>query len=131
MKFKRIISMLLAAIMMSTMLIAAFPTISFAANSAESGSLVTAPNMYATTDVSFGNVTDFAKQINYGSALEMLEAEDAAGQLVSVTSSNKRYSIYVNPYTGFMYYKDLTCRIVLIIHKSCIGVDVDGIALVA
>ncbi len=103
MKIKRILSMLLAAIMLSTALIAAFPTLSFAANSAESSSIVFAPNIYAKNE---GDFEKLMKQISYGSAAEMLEKELYEGQLVSAESSDGAYSIFVNAYTGFMYYKN-------------------------
>lgn len=103
MKFKRILSMLLAAIMLSTVLIAAFPTLSFAANSSASTSIVSAPNMYAKEE---GDFEELMGQIAYGSAAEMLETELRAGQLISVESSDGCYSIFVNAYTGFMYYKN-------------------------
>ncbi len=106
MKFKRILSMLLAAIMLSTAVIVAFPTLAFAANSAEKPDSITAANMYAKNEEDFINVLTFAKQLKYNSAEQMLEAEKAAGQLMSATSKNGMYSVYVNVYTGFMYYQN-------------------------
>lgn len=114
MKFKRILSMLLAVIMLSTALIAAFPTFAFAANSAPSTEYDIQPNMYLHKDAdgqikeeSFTDYSEFVKQLNkYTSSQEMLQTELEAGQLMHTTSQNGLYTIYVNVYTGFMYYQN-------------------------
>ena len=96
MKIKRILSMLLATIMLSTTVIAAFPTFSFAANSATNVSTNLEANIYAKTEDSFDILSQLISQIKYGSAAEMLAAEKEAKQLVSARSADERFMIHVN-----------------------------------
>ena len=103
MKTKRILSMLLATVMLSLTVIAALPTLAFASRSAGEGNGAYNPNIYSMDTA--GSVQQ-RKEMTYASALAMLNAELAAGQLMSVESKDGTYSIYVNVYTGFMYYKN-------------------------
>ena len=109
MKSKRILSMLLAVIMLSSAIMAAIPSLSVsAANSAPSKQSTVAPNMYIKDgdEKNFKTLAEFKKQIAYSSAEAMLAAELAANQLISANSEDGNYTIYVNPYTGFMYYQN-------------------------
>ena len=98
--------MLLATIMLSTTVIAAFPTFSFASNSATNVDTTLKDNIYAKTEDSFEILSQLISQINYDSAADMLAAEKEAKQLVSARSADERFMIHVNAYTGFMYYED-------------------------
>ncbi len=105
MKFKRILSSALLAVMIFTLLVAAFPMAISAVYLNEnetSGST-------ATADLDSGELAEYLEEYleyNYETAEEMLKDELAAGYLYSVNSNNKQYSIYVNKYTGFLYYKN-------------------------
>ncbi len=102
--------MLLAVIMFSTAMIAAFPAITAsAANSAASTEFEIQPNMYIRNgdEETFTNPRNFKNYFNnISSASELLEKELSAGQLMYTTSDDGMYTIYVNVYTGYMYYKN-------------------------
>lgn len=51
-------------------------------------------------------ISDVYLKYNFGSAEEMLEYELAAGYLDYSTSADGLYTIYVNRYTGFLYYRN-------------------------
>ena len=51
-------------------------------------------------------ISDVYLKYNFGSAEEMLEYELAAGYLDHSTSADGLYTIYVNRYTGFLYYRN-------------------------
>ncbi len=110
MKFNRILSMLLAVIMFSTALIAAIPAFTVsAANSEASEEFNIQPNMYIKNgeDETFTRPQNFKSNFqNIKSAAELLEKELSAGQLMYTTSADGNYTIYVNVYTGYMYYKN-------------------------
>ncbi len=117
MKFNRILSMLLAVIMLSTALIAVIPAVTVsAANSEESTEFNIQPTIYplyidGTWDTqAFNAFKNALSQNTDGSAIastaELLEKELAAGQLMYTNSPDGMYTIYVNVYTGFMYYKN-------------------------
>ncbi len=110
MKFNKILSMLLAVIMLSTVMLAAMPAITaFAANSAESTDFNIQPNIYIKNgeEKTFTDPANFKENFNnISSAAELLEKELSAGQLMYTSSSDGMYTIYVNVYTGYMYYKN-------------------------
>ena len=64
MKIKRILSMLLATIMLSTTVIAAFPTFSFASNSATNVDTSLEENIYAKGEDTFTVLSKLIPQIN-------------------------------------------------------------------
>ncbi len=105
MKIKRIISSAMLAVMVFTMIIAAFPMAVSAAYSDVSVSSGTT----ATADLSKKQLETYLDQYikyNYTTAEEMLEAEFAEGYLYSVNSSDGVYSLFINKYTGFVFYKN-------------------------
>ncbi len=129
MKIKGILSMLLAVIMLTTAVIAAIPPITAsAANSAASSDFEIGENIYRyefingemvvdgqADDKYFNSVSNMmTKFVGITSAAELLERELNAKMLMSATSSDGMYTIYVNVYTGFMYYKNnLTGQILM------------------
>ncbi len=98
--------MLLAVVMLTTAMIAAVPPITAnAASSAPADTSNLAPNMYIGDDEeNFKTIAKFKNQLDYSSAAEMLATELAANQLVYANSLDGNYAVYVNVYTGFMYY---------------------------
>ena len=100
MNFKRIISTALTVVMICSSLLAVIPVTASAASSAA---------------VSTGDKTLSLEQIktfvekgylayDYKTAEEMLEAEKALGYLDYAASANGNYEIWINRYTGFVYY---------------------------
>ncbi len=98
--------MLLAVVMLTTAMIAAVPQVTAnAASSAPADTSNLAPNMYIGDDEeNFKTIAKFKNQLDYNSAAEMLATELAANQLVYANSPDGNYTVYVNVYTGFMYY---------------------------
>ena len=98
-KFNRILSSVLLAIMMFSCVVILIPTKTSAAYAGES----TAKVETLTSD-EVKDIVRAAGKYAFGSAEEMLTFEDGEGYLDSVTSKDGKYSIYVNRYTGVMYY---------------------------
>ena len=98
MKLNKIISSLLVFVMLFTGIFTVLPV----------GSLATAtPTVSVDADATLSNdavkaVIDAYGQYNYSTAEEMFEAELALGYLDSLTRGD--YQVYVNRYTGVMYY---------------------------
>ena len=109
MNMKKLISTALMVIMIVTCLVAALPVNAFAAvtptldNNQVSESEMNLDEVKAYID-------NFYLKSAYSTAEEMLDAmindEDYgdASYLVSASSSDGRYSIYINRYTGFVFY---------------------------
>lgn len=108
MKNKRILSTALTVALIFTMLLTAMPVNVFAAHSeSSSSSTAIVPDGSAEADLSSSELSDYLDEYleyNYDSAEEMLRDELQAGYLYCAHSSGKEYTIYVNKYTGFVYY---------------------------
>lgn len=105
MKIKKILSSALLAVMIFTTLLAAFPLAASAAYSGYNANSGTS----ATAELNSEELTKYLTEYlayDYSTAEEMLEDELAAGYLYSVNSANAYYSLYVNKYTGFVFYKN-------------------------
>ena len=117
MKFKRILSSALTVVMIFTILVAALPVgVSAAYSSSSASTSATVPEgtveanlneaqlkEYLTTET---NNTDSNAYINYNyeTAEEMLSYELTKGYLYCTSSKDGAYTIYINKYTGFLYY---------------------------
>lgn len=100
MNYKRIVSFALVCVMMFAAFATVLPVRANAAYSSEVDKHTTLP-------------LDTIKQIvntallgNYATDLEMLENDISLGYVDHVTSSDGKYTIYVNRYTGVLYYKN-------------------------
>ncbi len=105
MKVKRILSSALLAVMIFSVLVAAFPMAASAAYSTEDVTTGTT----ATADLNSSELAAYLEQYlnyNYTTAEQMLQDELAAGYLYTVNSKDNLYSIFVNKYTGMLYYKN-------------------------
>lgn len=100
MKIKKILSSALVAVMMFTMTVALLPMKAEAAHS---------PSLNTGNQLSVDEVKDIVLstyEYEFESAEEMLNYELDHGYLDSVKSKSGKYSIYVNRYTGNVYYKN-------------------------
>jgi len=105
MKIKRIISSILLVAVVFTSLVVAFPTAASAAySSVDSNSGSTATANLSKDEIKV--YLDEYLKYNYQTAEEMLMDELEAGYLYSKNSSNNYYSLYVNKYTGFVFYRN-------------------------
>ena len=107
MNFKRIVSAALVCVMLAMSIVTVLPIKANAAYSSEVDQNATLP-----LD-SVKAIVNAALLGNYASDLEMLEADMAAGYVDHVTSADGKYTIYVNRYTGVMYYKNNIVRLIL------------------
>ena len=105
MTIKKILSSALVIVMMFSMVAFLIPVQASAAHYSSVDS-----NRLALEDVQA--IVDQYQQANFGSAKEMFDADLAAGYLDYAT--NGEYSIYVNRYTGVMYYINNTTGDMLI-----------------
>ncbi len=120
MNYKRIISTALLVVMIFTTIFAAVPFTAFAAHSDSSISAgARVPEGYDEADLNAeefnlylgesitadpdGNIVNFFAY-DFSSASEMLNYELKMGYLYYANSAGNDYTIYVNKYTGFMYY---------------------------
>ena len=110
MNMKKIISTALMVVMLLTSVIAVFPMGAFAAVSSTQGATVTENTMNMDSIRSY--ITEYIGY-TYTDAETMLNAEknkvdSVTGEkldlLVSANSSDNKYTIYINRYTGFVYY---------------------------
>lgn len=102
MKFKKLISSVLLLAVVLTSLVVAFPISVSAAYEAPSGTV-------ATAELSGEKLKSYLSKYlsyDYATAEEMLKDELEAGYLYSVNSKNNLYSLYVNKYTGFVFYQN-------------------------
>ena len=100
MKFNRIISSLLAVVMLLTMVLTLIPVNVLAAHSPSS---VTSETKTADQIAAIVAGID---SYRYSSAAEALADELAAGYLEQVSSKGGEYTIFVNRYTGVLYYRN-------------------------
>ncbi len=108
MNIKRILSTALTVVMIFTMLITALPVTALAAHSQSSVSAsAKVPAGIEEANLSSEELTAYLKsylEYNYDSAAEMLSDELNAGLLYYANSADGVYTIYVNKYTGFVFY---------------------------
>ncbi len=105
MKIKRILSTFLLLAVVFSSIVVAFP---IAASAAYSSMGVTSGTT-ATADLNGEQLEAYLSDYvayNYSTAEEMLKDELEAGYLYSVNSANNLYSLYVNKYTGFVFYQN-------------------------
>ena len=98
MNFKRILSSALTVVMIFAMVAGFIPTRTYAAHSSS-----VAGSSSLSQDEVKKIVTD-SYLYTFGSAEEMFEYEFGLGYLDSATSAGGQYSIYINRYTGVVYY---------------------------
>lgn len=106
MKLKKIISSALLAATVFAVGVAAFPIGASAAYSSV-GSAVSSST--ATAELDNEELEAYLKAYlgyNYSTAEEMLNDELAAGYLYTMNSANDLYSLFVNKYTGFVFYRN-------------------------
>lgn len=108
MKLKRILSTALTVVMIFTTLVAVLPVTASAAHSQSSASStakipegVTEANLTATE---LSEYLDEYLKYSFDTAGEMLDHELKAGYLYYSNSQGNYYTLYVNKYTGFVYY---------------------------
>ncbi len=119
MNLKRIISTALTVVMIFTALLAAFPLGASAAyinSESSTGSMIPAGSVEAdlteeqlkiyleNTDKSKGELSESYLNYNFSTAEEMLSYELTKGYLYCTNSADGAYSLYINKYTGFVYY---------------------------
>ncbi len=105
MKLNRIISSLLALVILITSLVCVFPVSAFAEE--QSGGVTVDLSNIPTEELTSDDVKEVIDEyLNYNeqSAEELLQKELAKGRLVSASAGN--YTVYVNFYTGFVFYKN-------------------------
>ena len=108
MNIKRILSTALVVVMLFTAIVAAIPFGAYAAYSDSSASSATkVPDGYTEADYDMKVLTNYLNDYlsyNYTSASDMLNNELEKGVLYYVNSTGDRYSLFINKYTGFVYY---------------------------
>ena len=105
MKIKRILSTFLLLAVVFSSLVVAFPIAASAAYSSEG----VASGTTATADLDGEKLAAYLSDYiayNYDTAEQMLKEELEAGYLYSVNSANNLYSLYINKYTGFVFYQN-------------------------
>ena len=107
MKFNKILSSVLTVVMLFMAIVGIIPAREvYAATSSDS----------AETELTYDEIVAIAKatlEYKYESAEAMLNDELEKGYLVSSTDASGEYSIYVNKYTGILYYRNnLTGQII-------------------
>ena len=98
MNMKKILSSVLAVVMIFAAVAVLIPVKSSAAHSSSVGT----ESSYTKEQIK--DIVLASYEYSFNSAAEMLEYELEAGYLDYVHSSGNRYSIYVNRYTGVLYY---------------------------
>ena len=98
MNLKRILSSALAVVMVFSALVAIIPARVSAAHSSSVGSDV------SLTQQEIQALVKESYKYNWSNAAEMLEYELGLGYLDYVSSAENKYTIYVNRYTGVLYY---------------------------
>jgi len=106
MKLKRILSSALVVVLLFGAIIGAYPIAASAAYSSESGSSSLDATANLTTEQVESYLSTSYLMYDYATAEELLEAELEAGYLYSVNSANNYYTIYVNKYSGMLFYKN-------------------------
>lgn len=106
MKFNRILSTVIIFVMLFTSMVAVFPVGALAAENAGSGVTVSMKKeneIISDADKVKAIAQEYLKY-NFKTAEEMLDYELDKGYLVSAATKN--FTVYVNVYTGFVYYKN-------------------------
>lgn len=107
---KRILSTALTVVLIFTMLITALPVTSFAAHSSSSVSAsAKVPEGVEEANLNSEQLEAYlAKYLayDYASADDMLKDELNAGYLYQSNSANNKFSIFINKYTGFVFYRN-------------------------
>lgn len=108
MNIKRILSTALLAVMLFTTVIAAFPFSASAAYSPSSAaSNANVPEGYEEANLNEAQLEAYLAEVveyDFDSAGEMLNYELERGYLYYTNSSGMQYTIFINKYTGFVYY---------------------------
>ena len=108
MNIKRILSTALTVVMIFTMLVTALPVTALAAHTSSSVSAsAKVPAGVTEANLDEAQLTEYLKNYlayNYDSAAEMLQDELKAGYLYYSNSADGEYTIYINKYTGFVFY---------------------------
>lgn len=108
MNTKRILSTALTVVLIFTMLITALPVTALAAHSESSVSAsAKVPADVEEANLNSEQLTEYLTNYlayNYDTPAQMLSDELKAGYLYYANSSNNQYTIYINKYTGFVYY---------------------------
>ncbi len=100
MKLNKILSSALALVMVFSSIFVLFPTKADAAYIANTENSLNSPD-----DVS-AYVTEVYTTYNFKTAEEMLIYENSLGYLRPLVSADGKYAIYVNAYTGVLYYQN-------------------------
>ena len=103
MKSKKIISSVLTVIMLFTSVFALIPPVK-----AEAAYSYNVDNGSTLTNDDVQKIVKKSLEYNFGSAEEMFDYENGLGYLDSVVNEDGTFSVYVNRYTGLMYYVDNT-----------------------
>ncbi len=109
MKLNKILSSALVVVMIFATLVSVFSTVIFAEEpDSGNGTVVDVSKLptepLVTEDVKA--IVDSIYNYNFATAQELLDYEISLNYLVNAVSSDGEYSLYVNYYTGFMYYKN-------------------------
>lgn len=99
MKIKRILSTALTVVLLLTTVMSVAPVQASAMHSA----VIDGTSNYTADEIK-ANILTPMLSYNYDSADDMLAAELEAGYLDYISSSDKRYTLYANRYTGVVYY---------------------------
>lgn len=105
MKLKRILSSVLMVVLLFGTIIGAYPFAASAAYSTESATSGLSATANLTVSELEKHLADYIA-VDYDSAEEFLNADIEAGFLYSVNSANNYYTLYVNKYTGMIFYKN-------------------------
>ena len=108
MNIKRILSTALTVVIIFTTIVAVIP-VSAGAAYTESGSSVSAavPEGYTEANLDSEALKVYLAEFleyNFETASEMLDYELSCGYLYAVNSQGNYYTMYINKYTGFVYY---------------------------
>lgn len=102
MKIKRILSAAMVVVLLSVAALGIIPVTAGAAYSSSSS----VSKATLTIDEIKNYIDNEYLMYNFSTAEEMLEVEMAKGYLDSCTSADGFYTIYINRYTGFLFYKN-------------------------
>ena len=130
MKLKRILSTALTVVMIFTTLVAVFPTSAGAAHSASSAaSNFGIPTGYKEANLNSDQLTKYLEGIlnyDYDDAYELFLFELKEGYLYRIDSEGGLYSLYVNKYSGVVYYLNNVTGQILTSNPSNIGYKNEG-----
>ena len=99
MKSKKIISSVLTVIMLFTSVFALIPPVK-----AEAAYSYNVDDGSTLTNDEVQKIVKKSLEYNFGSAEEMFDYENGLGYLDSVVNEDGTFSVYVNRYTGLLYY---------------------------